>query len=235
MRKIIRIAKACIRLPIDVWQLFITYLPGPTGDCLRYRFWIRRLKFLGKGVKLDVGVFFQNPQFISVGDNCWIDRNVLILAGPSGSDRTIFMKITPEFEGDIGVVNIGRNTHIAPNCVLSGIGGLHIGQNCGIASNTGIYSFSHHYRNLGKPMDTWQYSFTPLARPNQQSMVLGPVVIEDFCAIGLNCVILPGTVLGKGTWIGSGSVIADKYPQQTLVSCKKSVSTKSLNNLKIME
>ena len=235
MKKITNTAKIFIQFPVDVWQLFVTYLPGPIGYTLRYRFWLKRLKFLGKKARLDVGAYFQGPQFISIGDNCWIDRNVVILAGPPGSERTTYVKSNPEYRGDFGGVYIGNNTHIAPNCVLSGIGGLSIGQNCTIASNTEVYSYSHHYRNLGNSDDIWQYSFTSLARLDQQSMILGPVVIEDFCAVGLNSVILPGTVLKRGTWVGSGSVVMGKYPEQTLISCAKSTSTKSLRNLTIKE
>jgi acetyltransferase-like isoleucine patch superfamily enzyme len=232
MKKIIKIL---IEFPVDIWQLFITYLPGEIGFMLRYIFWKKRLKFLGKSVIIDIGVYFQNPKFISIDDNCWIDRNVIILAGPPGSGRITFLKNNPEFKGKVGEVYVGKNTHIAPNCVLSGIGGLYIGQNCGIASNSAIYSFSHHYRNLVNKEDIWQYSFTPLARLDQQAMILSPVVIGDFCAVGLNSVLLPGALLKKGTWISSGAVISKRYPEQTLVFYDKYLNEKSLGNLKIKE
>jgi acetyltransferase-like isoleucine patch superfamily enzyme len=79
--------------------MFISFLPGAIGFKLRYRFWKNRLKFLGKNVKIDVGVYFQNPQFISIDDNCWIDRNVIILAGPPGSKRITYSKTNSEFIG----------------------------------------------------------------------------------------------------------------------------------------
>ncbi len=58
--------KIILHFPVDVWKMFISYLPGAIGFKLRYRFWKNRLKFLGKNVKIDVGVYFQNPQFISI-------------------------------------------------------------------------------------------------------------------------------------------------------------------------
>jgi len=227
--------KILLQFPVDVWKMFISYFPGEIGFKLRYRFWKKRLRFLGKNVKIDVGVYFQNPQFISIDDNCWIDRNVIILAGPPGLKRITYSKTNSEFKGKVGEVQIGKYTHISSNCILSGIGGLYIGRNCGIASNSAIYSFSHHYRNLTNKEDIWQYSFTPLARLDQQSMILGPVVIEDFCAVGLNSVLLPGTSLKKGTWVSSGSVISGEYPEQTLVFSNQGINEKRLNNLKIKE
>jgi len=235
LKKVFRIAMMLASFPVDVWQLFIVYLPGPIGFKLRYFFWKKRLKFLGKGVKIDIGVYFQNPQFISIEGHCWIDRNVIILAGPPGAERITLLKNNPEFKGEAGEVYVCKNTHIAPNCVLSGIGGLYIGKNCGIASNSAIYSFSHHYRNLVIKEDIWQYSFTPMVRLDQQTMILGPVVIGDFCAIGLNSVVLPGTLLMKGTWISSGSVISESYSEQTLVLNERKHKIKNLKHLKIKE
>jgi acetyltransferase-like isoleucine patch superfamily enzyme len=223
-----------LRLPIDLLQLLSVYFPGPLGFKFRYRFFKRKLKFLGKGVRIESGVYFQNPRFISIDDNAWIDRNATILAGPPGSERITYLKSNPDFKLSTGEVYIGKYSHIAPNCVLSGIGGLQIGRNCGIASNSTVYSFSHHYKNLNDKNDKWQYSFTPLARSDQQSMILGPVVIEDYCAIGLNSTILPGATLKKGTWVGSGSVISERFEEQTLVlSNHLDNRQKSLAHLKI--
>jgi acetyltransferase-like isoleucine patch superfamily enzyme len=65
-------------------------------------------------------------------------------------------------------------------------------------------------------------------------MILGPVVIEDYCAIGLNSTILPGATLKKGTWVGSGSVISERFEEQTLVlSNHLDNRQKSLAHLKI--
>lgn len=227
--------KVVLKTPTDLWLMFISYLPGIVGVRLRYKYWKKRLRFLGKSVKIDVGVYFQNPQFISIDNNCWIDRNVIILAGISDDNRIIYEKSNEDFQLKKGEVYIGRNTHIAPNCVLSGIGGIYIGKNTGIASNSAIYSFSHHYKNLVDRIDKFQYSFTPLAKLDQQSMILSPVVIEDFCALGLHSVVLPGTTLKKGSWVASGLVISGIYESQSLIYREEVISTKSLSHLEIKD
>lgn len=227
--------KTLLRTPIDIWQAFIAYYPGPIGVVLRRAFWKKRLKFMGEKVKIDVGVYFQNPQYITLDDRSWIDRNVVILAGPSTLERVTYKKENPQFTLGTGEVYIGKQTHIAPFCVLSGIGGLYIGRNCGVASGSAIYSFSHHFRNLVNREDIHQYSFTPLARMDQQSMILSPVYIGDYCAVGLNSVILPGTCLNRGSWVASGSVITGTYPEQSLLKTDQEITTISLAKYEIKE
>lgn len=219
--------------PKDMWEMLISYLPGKIGYFLRYRYWNKRLKYLGKNVKIDIGVYFQNPQFISIDDNCWIDRNVVILAGAPSSERIIYEKDNRDFHLKKGDVYIGKNTHISVNCILSGIGGIYIGKNTGIAANSAVYSFSHHYRNLKDKSDTYQYSFTPLVRLDQQAMILGQVVIGDYCAVGLNSVILPGTSIKRGSWVACGTVLTGAYPEQTLLFSEQGINTKPLANLNI--
>lgn len=215
--------------------MMVIYMPGPQGFRLRAKHWKKRLKFLGENVKIDVGVYFQNPQYISLDDNCWIDRNVIILAGAPGGGRVTYTKDNPDFTLEQGDVYIGKCTHIAPNCVLSGIGGLYIGRNSGIASNSTVYTYSHHYKNLTDKSDPSQYSFTPLARQDQQAMITGPVVIKDYSAIGLCSVILPGVTLEKGTWVASGSVISKSSPKQHLIYFNPNMQQKSLEKLTIKE
>lgn len=215
--------------------MLISHLPGRIGVALRYSYWKKNLKYLGNNVIIDTDVHFQNPDFISIDDNSWIDKHVIILAGPPFEGRITYEKENPDFHMEKGEVFIGKSCHIAPNCVLSGIGGLYIGINTTIATGSAIYSFSHHYRNLSNLEDVHQYSFTSMARHDQQSMILGPVVIGDYSAIGLNSVILPGTNLKKGCWVASGSVIKGSFPEQTLIYSNREIYTKSISDLQIKE
>lgn len=224
-----------LHLTQDLWQMIVAYLPGKTGQLLRTRFWKTRLKFMGSGVVIDVGVYLQNPQFISLDDNCWIDRGVIIMAGAPGAGRVTLYKKNESFSLGEGEVYIGKNTHVAPNCVLSGIGGIYVGRNSGVASGSMIYSFSHHYRNLSDKDDTHQYSFTPKARADQQAMISGPIVIGDYCAIGLRSVILPGATIERGSWIASGALVSGVVDGQSVVSFDHEHRIKSLSDLTIKE
>lgn len=218
---------------IGLVQLLITYWPGAIGNKLRYRFWSRKLRHLGHGTIIDVGCHFQNPRFISIGEACWIDRNVIILAGPPVLGRKTHTKANPSYGGMAGEVHIGERTHIAPNCVISGMGGLFVGRNCTIASNSCVYSFSHHYRDLDDADDPYQYSFSSMARPDQQAMIQGAIVLGDYCAVGLASVILPGVTLGRGAWVACNSVVTRSIPAQQILMPGATGALKDISHLSI--
>lgn len=144
--------KKYLRFPLEVYKLFVTYLPGPIGNKLRYRYWKKRLKFIGKNVGIEDGVYFQKPEFISLDDNCLIDKGVIILAGPDKSNRPRRYISNSMFHLERGGVHIGKNVHIAPHCLLSGIGGLYISDECGFSSGVKVYSFSNHFRSDEFPL-----------------------------------------------------------------------------------
>ncbi len=225
-----------VALPWRSWVTVVAALPGPAGDRLRTRHWRKRLGHLGRNVRISEGAFFQNPGHIRIEDGAWIDRNVLILAGPPAPGRPTLVKPNDPFPIRPGEVHIGAGTHIAPNCVLSGIGGLWIGRACGVASNSTLYSYSHHYRNLTDPADQAQYSFTPRARRDQQAMISSPVFIGDHCAVGLNATLLPGTRLERGTWVASGTVVKGRWgPQVTVKAGPDGLAAAPMQDLAIRE
>lgn len=195
----------------------IFYLPGPLGFQLRYHYYKRKLRYLGKNVKIDIGVCIQNPQCVSVGDNTWIDKYVILLAGkPTVGKRKIFRKSNNKFKGKEGELIIGKNVHIAPYVLISGMGGTFIGNNLTIASGSKVYSFSHHYRNLLDLSDNYDYKFSSMSPENEQFLISAPIVAENNSAIGLNSVILPGVTIGKNSWIGANSTVKQSIPPDVI-------------------
>lgn len=201
--------KKVIKIPFkiidDLLLFFITYIPSSTGRKLRYLYWRSRFKKCGKNVVIDEGVIIQNPEWISIGDNVWIDKFCTLLAGAPDKDKVskvFYLKENKNYKYDRGELIIGNNVHIAPFCTIQALGGMFIGNNVGIASGSRIYSLSHHYKNPTDPDDKFDYKFTPMAPKEEQSLISSPVVIYDDCAIGLNSVVLPGTTIKKGTWVG---------------------------------
>ena len=61
------------------------------------------------------------PQFISIDDNCWIDRNVAILAGLDNSNREKMIRKNDKYPGLSGEVFIGKNVPISIEYILFGI------------------------------------------------------------------------------------------------------------------
>ena len=199
-----------------MWLRFITYLPGPYGFSLRYRYWKHRLKKLGKNVKIDTAVYFQNPRFISIDDHTWIDKNVHILAGPDKSQRSRKTIPNPQYKINKGEVYIGKCIHIAAFCIISGIGGVYISDNCGLSANSKLYSFSHYYRSEEHPANR-EYYFSSSASLENQFMIEGPIFIGENVGTGVNVTIMPGVSIGKDSFVTINSVVLRSFKENSLI------------------
>ncbi len=209
----------------DIIKTVITDISGSVGRKIRYWYWSKRFQKCGKNVIIDEGVIIQNPGWISVGNNVWIDRYCVLIAGKPDekkSARVFTIKENPKYNAERGELIIKDNVHVAPFCTIQALGGVYIGKNAGIASGSRIYSLSHHYRNPKDENDNFEYKFTPMAPMEEQSLISAPVYIGNNCAIGLNCVVLPGTVVSDGTWVGVSS-----YVNGELDSCSVYASEKA--------
>jgi len=193
--------------PILIWEYFITYLPGNIGFILRRKFWAKRLKKMGNNVKIDVGVYFQNPEYIIINNNCWIDRNVIILAGIDNSDREKIILKNRNFKEEAGTVYIGENVHIGPFSILSGISaGIHISDDCGISSGCKLYSFSHHYKSKKQPSEK-NIHFGPMVSDDRQCLIEGAITLSRNTGLALNTIVLPGVHIPEDCFISINSVV----------------------------
>lgn len=193
-------------------ELFVTYgNDNKIGQALRAAYWKSKVKSLGKNVIVGVGARAVGWECISIGDESFIDRNVYIETGNleiSGSHVTV-KSVSSEVNNN--ELRIGKGCHIAPNVVIQCYGGVKIGDFTSIASGGKIYSLSHHYKTSNKN-DKRVFKFTPRCAPEQQSLIMGPVVFEGNNALGLNSVILPGVRIGLNSWIGVSSYVVDDIP-----------------------
>jgi galactoside O-acetyltransferase len=218
------------KIKLEIENLLIIYpitmLPGSLGRHLRYQYWRRRVKHMGKNVKIDVGVQFVGPQYMTIMDNAWIDKYVILLAGPPQRKRHGIRKENSFFALHEGDLHIGENVHIAPYCVIQAHGGVWLGNNLGIASGCRIYSLSHHYRDLGNQENQTNYFFTPLVDLNSQFLISGAVVMSDATALGLNSVVLPGVTIHEGSWVASMSLVVKDIPQNVVAGGNPAVVLK---------
>lgn len=205
--------------PYDIWFIIISYYPGAIGFRLRYRHWKKRLRHLGKGVLIDTGVYFQNPKFIFIDDNSWIDKNVIILAGMDHSKRKRVFIRKKEYNAEPGVVHVGKNVHIAPSCIISGISaGVYISDDCNVAAHSKIYALSHHYRSKNDPKKVG-FSFGPRVSEDRQYMIEGPVYLGRNTGVALNTVILPGVFIPENCFVRINSVVyAGNYCSNSILS-----------------
>lgn len=74
-----------------------------------------------------------------------------------------------------------------------------LGKGVYIAPNVGLITANHDVRDLDKHC------------PGKD------IVLDDYCWIGMNSVILPGVHLGKHTIVGAGSVVTKSFPDGSCV------------------
>ena len=213
------VATAALSLPERV----VAFWPGPVGNRLRRAFWKRRLGAMGDGCQFGVGVVIGSPDKVFLGDRVWIDNYVHLLAGAPAAGRSMRVKPNPSFRNEVGEIHVGSNTHIAPFCVIQGHGGISIGRDTGVAAHSMLYSLSHHHRapGVGEEFDgdyAHAMKFSPMSLETEQAFVASPVVMEDATALGLGSIMLPGSTLGRYSWIGVHSVVREPVPPGVIAS-----------------
>lgn len=137
---------------------------------------------LGWGVRLSSAG--QNSQII-LGEHVCLDRGVDIKAH------------------DDGYIEIGNRTYIGPYSCLTGPGQVKIGQDCLIASHTGIYANNHQFSD-------------PTRKIVEQGIVRKGIVIEDDCWLGSGVKVLDGVTIGQGCVIGAGAVVTKDIPPYSI-------------------
>lgn len=219
VRKQMKILRNIQQIYRDLVGSVIIGMPGPTGRKMRYWYYKKKFKKCGRNVVIDEGVIIQNPEWISVGDNVWIDRYCVLIAGKRDwNGKTVKKKAIKGFENMEGELIIGDNVHIAPLCVIQAHGGVFIGNDLGIAAGTKIYSLSHHHCNPKDVNESKVYKFSPMTPNTEQSYLLSPIVIEDNAAVGLNSVLLLGAHIMKNSWVSVNSVVIGRIPENCIAA-----------------
>ncbi|HEC92754.1 MAG TPA: acyltransferase [Candidatus Atribacteria bacterium] len=99
-------------------------------------------------------------------------------------------------------MKIGNNTHILDFTLISGVGGVEIGDNIAISSGVKIYSHSNDYKDKDKLI--------------VEQVKKGKISIGNNVLIGANVVILPGIKIGDNTVVGAGAVVTKDIPKNSV-------------------
>lgn len=168
-----------------------------------------KLKEMGRGTIIEPYMLgLTGGNYISIGDNCYIYKNVQISAWDSYQDQ----KFTPD-------ITIGNNCGIGAYSHISAINGIHIGNNVRTGKNVLIIDNAHgaSEREL--------LDINPRQRPLVSK---GPVVIEDNVWIGEKASIMPGVRIGRGSIIAANSVVTHDVPPYSVVGGNPAKIIKSL-------
>jgi len=92
-------------------------------------------------------------------------------------------------------IHVGINSFIGRSgCYFQGAGYIYIGNYVRIATNVGILSSNHDLYDHNKHHHK-------------------PIMIQDYCWIGMNSVILAGVELGTRTIVAAGAVVTKSFPE----------------------
>jgi acetyltransferase-like isoleucine patch superfamily enzyme len=145
---------------------------------------------LGDKVTIQDGARFHcnKEAHISIGDNSIICWGAVITSTKVG-----------------GFVEIGANCSVNPYTILSGSGGITIGNDVRIAHHTIIMAANHIFDDPAVPIRT-------------QGVTRKGIKINDDVWIAAGCRILDGVEIGKGAVIAAGSVVTKNVAPYTVVA-----------------
>jgi acetyltransferase-like isoleucine patch superfamily enzyme len=152
---------------------------------------------------------------VSIDDDTWIDRGVVLLAAPARGGRETRWLPNEDFAGEPGELRIGKRCHIGPYSILSGKGGLFVGDDVTISAGGRVYSLSHHYRSYARPWDT-SVGFGSQVPDDRQVLLAGPITIGTNAGLGADVLVLPGVRIGRGGFIAPRSVVRSSIPDYSL-------------------
>lgn len=175
---------------VEPWMYILRNFPGPIGMQLRQIYYKFKLKHMGKNVLIDEGVRIYGPENIEISDYVLVDKNVVL-------------------DAKVGWISIGKRVHISPNCLISGAGGVRIGDYVGLSSSAMVYSHSEAVVD-GKRMSG------PMVPEEMKGMKTAPVIIEKDAFLGTYAVVLPGVKLGEGAVLGALSIATRDIPAWTI-------------------
>lgn len=118
-------------------------------------------------------------------------------------------------EGEGSEIVIGDDTRIHGSC-LHARKRITIGSRCLIAANCNIIDSNGHEALLATP----EYRVSSVDEPKE-------IIIEDDVWIGMNSIILPGSVIGRGSIVSANSVVKMVVPPQSIVCGNPAVIIKT--------
>lgn len=95
-------------------------------------------------------------------------------------------------------MEFGDNIKIGPYCFFVGKGGLIIGDNALIGAGTKIITSNHNFENVEVPI-------------SNQGLAFKNILIEEDVWFGFDVKVLGGSIIRKGSIIGTNTFINDKH------------------------
>lgn len=188
----------------DVIESLLRGIDGPVGRRFRAWYYRRRLKSCGRDVCIDSGVYIIHPEKVTIGDNVWLDKRVILIAGEAQiTGRPSRNFPNSAYSGQAGEIRIGSDSHIGIDTLIQGHGGVSIGREFTTSAGCKIYSMSN---------DPGKCRTGTMKDP---AYVMKPVVIGDNVWLGLNVVVL-GCHIHDDVFIRPNTVVYRDIPANVI-------------------
>lgn len=198
-------------LRFELVNLLFSSIPGALGLWARKTFYPPLFRRVGRGAVFGRNITFRHPHKISLGENCFIDDNVVLDAkgeankGLELGDNVYVGRntILSCKEGDIVV---GDHGNISANCSLLSETEIRLGNHCFLAGNCYLVAGGNH-------------SFDDVDTPImfQPSLSKGGIRIADDVWLAAGVIVLDGVTIGRGCVVGAGAVVTGSLPEYSLV------------------
>lgn len=178
-----------LNLIITLIEDLIRWPSGPLGYRLRRAWYRRRLGGCGSGLLIEPGVHILGARYLFLGENVWLDRGVVLIAGPPRHDARI---VAGPASG--GRLEIGNDCHLGLGTIVQAHGGVRIGDCFTTSAGAKIYAFSNDPQEcragtIGLTGRDPGYRVTPIEIGRNVWLGLDVVVIGS--RIGDDCFVRP--------------------------------------------
>ena len=102
-------------------------------------------------------------------------------------------------------IKIGNCVAINQNFHCTCAESVEIGDGTSITANCGVFDIIHPYKDINR-------------NPRKAKIETKPLKIGKDCLIGMNSVILPGTVLGNHVVVGANSTVKGTFPDYCVIA-----------------
>ena len=107
-----------------------------------------------------------------------------------------------------GNISIGNYVHISAYSALYGRYGIVIGDFCGISPRCTLFSASDDFSG--------EYMISPMVPNNLTHLQKGKIVLNNYCQIGANSIVMPSVTLGEGSVCGAFSFVNQNLSPWTI-------------------
>lgn len=165
--------------------------------------WVR-LGHFGRGAYIAAQAKLESHGRIQIGARSQVRHGCIVRANTDASPGITLGEDTwineyVVLNANRGSISLGDRCWMGPHCLIYGNGHVTIGNDVLIAAHTSINTISHVATRTDVAMGS-------------QGVYTDPIVIEDDVWIGLNCTILQGVTIGRGSIIGAGAVVTRDIP-----------------------